>query len=173
MPEIVLDEAQVVAAIRKIEAARMPQHVRPNRRQAGTRRRAGYQVIHRLPGKRLCAFGDEQPGELVDTSGEIPLDCAQLVAGDWLLDREAILETSHPQPGLPHIYLVEPEPNGLAHSQPVAIHHEHKQMVAYAVPTGLCSLEEHGDLGLGQEVLSPFVLVRSVDYATFDTSPFG
>jgi hypothetical protein len=26
-----------------------------------------------------------------------------------LLDREAILEPSHPQPGLPHIYLVEPE----------------------------------------------------------------
>jgi hypothetical protein len=67
--KIVLNEPQIVAAIGEIEAAGMAQHVRPDGRQAGAHRGAGNEVVHRLPGERLTALGQEQPGELVSTGG--------------------------------------------------------------------------------------------------------
>ena len=96
--KIILDEPQIVAAIGEKEAARMAQHMRPDGRQAGMRRGTGNEVVHRLPGQRLTALGQEQPGELVRARGKVSFDSAQLVAGDRLLDREAILEPPHPQP---------------------------------------------------------------------------
>ena len=45
MPEIILNEAQIVAAIGEIETAGMPQHMRPDGGQSGAARGAGNQVI--------------------------------------------------------------------------------------------------------------------------------
>jgi hypothetical protein len=84
----------------------MTQHVWPDRRETGPCRGAGDQVVHGLPGERLPAFGDEQPGEPIGAGGEVSLDRAQFVAGDRLLDREAILEPTYPQPGPLDIDLV-------------------------------------------------------------------
>jgi hypothetical protein len=53
-----------------------------------------------LLGERLPAFGAQPPGKLVRARGEVAFDCAQLVAGNWLFDGEAILEPSYPRPGL-------------------------------------------------------------------------
>ncbi len=71
------------------EAAGMAQRVRVDVGEAGARRRRGDEVVHRLARHRLAPLGDEQPGPCVRTDGEIAADGAQLVAGDWLLDREA------------------------------------------------------------------------------------
>jgi hypothetical protein len=147
--------------------------MRPDGRQAGARRRTGNKVVHRLPGQRLTALGQEQPGELVRARGKVSFDSAQLVAGDRLLDREAILEPPHPQPGLLEIHFVAPQRHRLADPQPMTIHHKHKQMVAYAVPPGLGSIEQRGDFRLRQKVLGPFVAVGSTSAATFDISPLG
>ena len=71
--KIVLDEPQIVAAIGEKETARMAQHMRPDGRQASARSGAGNQVVHRLPGERLTALGQEQPGELVSTGGKVSI----------------------------------------------------------------------------------------------------
>src|SRR3954447_25180258 len=100
MAQVVLDEAQIVALVGQIEAARVAQHMRvdgPEPRPLGCR---ADQVIHRLARERLVALGDEQPGQPIRPRGEIALNGAQLGAGDWLLDRQAVLQPLHPQPRL-------------------------------------------------------------------------
>ena len=42
MTQIILDETQIVAPVGEIIAARMAQHVRPDRRKAGTGRSGGH-----------------------------------------------------------------------------------------------------------------------------------
>jgi hypothetical protein len=56
MAKVVLDQPEIVAPIRESEAAGVPQHVRMDRRQSGTRRRGRDQIIDRLTGERLAAF---------------------------------------------------------------------------------------------------------------------
>src|SRR3954468_19288182 len=61
MAQVVLDEAQIVALVGKVEATRVAQHMRvdgPEPRPLGCR---ADQVIHRLARERLVALGDEQP----------------------------------------------------------------------------------------------------------------
>src|SRR3954452_15257355 len=84
--EVVLDEAQVMPLVGEREAAGMAQRVWVHTQQTGTLGRRGDQVIDRLPGHRLTALGDEQPGQRVRAGGEIAADGAQLVAGNGLLD---------------------------------------------------------------------------------------
>src|SRR4051794_20275443 len=94
--EVVLDEAQIVPLVGEREAAGMAQRVRVHTQQAGTLGRRGDQVIDCLPGHGLTALGNEQPEQCVRAGDEIAADGAQLVAGDWLLDREAALEAAYP-----------------------------------------------------------------------------
>jgi hypothetical protein len=109
-----------------------------------------------------------------------------LVAGGWLEPEnpsppiapgKSILcctpPSPHPQPGLLEIHFVTPQRHCLADPQAVAIHHEHQQMVAHAMPCGLGSIEQRGDFGLRQEVLGPFVAVGGTGTVTFDISPLG
>lgn len=55
MPEAILDQLQIIPTIGQGEAVGMPQHMRVDR--AETRAFSGCtdDVIHRLPGQRLCA----------------------------------------------------------------------------------------------------------------------
>ena len=46
-------------------------------------------------------------------------------------------------------------------------------MVAHAMPPGLCGIEQRRDLGLGQEILGPFVPVGGPSGITFDISLAG
>src|SRR4051812_42640682 len=57
--EVILDQPEIVAPVREGEAAGVPQHVRMNRRQSGTRRRDRDQVIDGLSGEWLATFRDE------------------------------------------------------------------------------------------------------------------
>jgi hypothetical protein len=49
--EVILDQSEIVAPIREREAARVPEHVRMDRRQPGTRRRDRDQIIDGLTGQ--------------------------------------------------------------------------------------------------------------------------
>src|SRR5215210_6935026 len=167
MAQVVLDEAQIVALVGQIEAARVAQHMRMDRAEPRPLGCRADKVVHRLARKRLAALGDEQPRQPIRPRGEIALNGAQLGAGDWLLDREAILQPLHPQPCLIEIDLVAAKADRFADAQPVAVHHENEQVVAHAVPPGLRSLQESLDLARGQEVLCPLVRVSDRLEAAF------
>jgi hypothetical protein len=53
------------------------------------------------------------------------------------------------------------------------IHHQDKQVIANAVPSRLGGFEEPNDLGLGEEILPPFVRVCGRGGATLYISPVG
>src|SRR4051794_28724699 len=117
------------------------------------------QVIHRLARERLVALGDEQPGQPIRPRRKIALDGAQLGAGNWLLDRQAVLQALHPQPRLIEVDLVAAKANRFADAQPVAVHYENEQMVTHAVPPGPGRVQERLDLARGQKVFRPLVRV--------------
>jgi hypothetical protein len=56
-----------------------------HRRQPGAAGGLGAELVHGLPRERLPAFGDEEPGERVGTTGAIALDGTQLIAGDGMM----------------------------------------------------------------------------------------
>src|SRR5215210_2982630 len=157
MAQVVLDEAQIVALVGQIEAARVAQHMRMDRAEPRPLGCRADKVVHRLARKRLAAFGDEQPWEPIRPRAEIALDGAQLGAGDWLLDRQAILQPLHPQPRLIEIDLVAAKANRFADAQPVAIHHQDEQVVAHAVPPDPGGVQEGLDLAGRQKVSRPLV----------------
>src|ERR1041385_6999889 len=125
---------QGVPLVGKREAAGKAQRVRGEASAAGARRRGRDEIIHRLARHRLNSLGDEQPGQCIRAGGEIAADGAQLVAGDWLLDREATLEAAYPQPGAVEVELVPAQAHGLADAQTVAVGHQQQKMVTYPVP---------------------------------------
>jgi hypothetical protein len=96
----------------------VPQRVRADAGQAGARRGGRDEVVHRLPGQRPAALGDERPGQRVGAGGEVAPDGAQLVAGDRLLDRAPALEAANPEPGAVEVELVPAQADGLADPQP-------------------------------------------------------
>ena len=164
---------KIVAAVREVKAAGVSQHVRVHRRQSGAPDRGCDEVVHRLPGERLPAFGDEQPRQRVGPRREITPDRAQLVAGDRLLDRETVLQSPHPQARSVEVDLVAAQVDGLAHPHPVPIHHQDEEVIAHAVSACLRRLEEGGDLALGEEIPFPLVPVRGAGRVTLDSSPAG
>jgi hypothetical protein len=86
--------------------------MRVDGRQAGPPGCGADEVVDRLPGERLTALGDEQPGQRVRAGGEVARDGAQLVAGDRLLDGQPALEAAHPQPGAAEVQLVVAQATG-------------------------------------------------------------
>src|SRR3954471_3931511 len=83
MAQVVLDEAQIVALVGKVEATRVAQHMRMHGAEPRAPGRCADQVIHRLARERLTALGDEQPEQAIRPRCKIALDGAQLGAGDW------------------------------------------------------------------------------------------
>lgn len=85
--EIILDEAQVVAAIGERESAGMPERMGMDVPQVGSHGGRGDDVIDGLTGERLAALGDEEPRQMIAARGQPALYGAQLVAGDRLLEQ--------------------------------------------------------------------------------------
>src|SRR5208283_4136413 len=157
VPEVVLDEAQVVPLVSEREATGVPQRVRVGARQAGTLRCHRNQVIHSLPGERLITLGDEQPGQRIGARSKVSLDGAQFVTRDRLLDRQSALEAAHPQSGAVEVEFVPAQAHGLADPQSVAIGHEQKQVVAHAVTAGLGGVQQPDHFSGRQIVFAAFV----------------
>jgi hypothetical protein len=128
MTKIILDETKVEAAVGEVKPARMTQHVRSHRCKPGTLRRDREEIVDRLAGERMSALGEKQPRQGIRSNREIASDGAQFVAGDWLLNRETILQTTHPQAGAIEIDLVAAQVDRLAHPQSVPIHHQDEQI---------------------------------------------
>src|SRR5215217_5636412 len=61
MAQVVLNEAQIVALVGKVEAARVAQHVRMDGPEPRPLSGRADQVVHRLARERLTALRDEQP----------------------------------------------------------------------------------------------------------------
>src|SRR5271165_4461974 len=119
--EIILDEALIETAVGEREPAGMAQHVGVDRPQAGARRSRTNDVVHRLPGERLAALGEEKPWQMVTARSQPASDGAQLVAGDGLLDRETILEPFDPDSCLLQVHLVPTKRDRLADAQTMAV----------------------------------------------------
>ena len=130
----------------------MAQHVGVDRPQAGARRSRTNDVVHRLPGERLAALGEEKPWQMVTARSQPASDGAQLVAGDGLLDRETILEPFDPDSRPLQVHLVPTKRDRLADAQTMAVHHQDQQVIADAVATFASGFQEGGELGFAEEV---------------------
>lgn len=97
MPQIVLDQPQVVTAIGEGETAGMAQHVGMDMAETGTVAGGREDVVHGLPGHRLLPLGHEQPWKLVIALPEPAPDRPQLIAFDGMLDAQPALQTRHPE----------------------------------------------------------------------------
>jgi hypothetical protein len=98
--KVIPDQPEIVAPIPESEAVGVPEHMRMNRRQSGSLRRGHNRVIDRLTGERLAALGYEEPGESVQTGGQVAFDCAKFITRDRLFDGQPVLETPNPEAGL-------------------------------------------------------------------------
>jgi hypothetical protein len=113
-------------------AAGMAEHVGPN--SAKLRLLAGHahDVVDGLASELCAALGHEQPGQIVLPGSKVALDGAEFVASDRVLDAQAALEPSDPQPRALDIELIAPHLAGLADPQAVPENHEKKGVVANA-----------------------------------------
>src|ERR1700682_3391086 len=114
LAQLLLDKPEIVAPIRQGEAARVAQHVWMDRRQSGTPRRGRDQVVDRLTGECLATFGYEQPGESVQTGGQMALDRAEFITRDRLFDSQPVLEATNPKACLIEVDVVAAQADRLA-----------------------------------------------------------
>jgi hypothetical protein len=150
----------------------MAQRVRVDVAETGAPGGGGDEIVSRLPGQGLASLGQEQPRQSIRSGGEVTLDGAELVAGDRLLDRKAALEPAHPQAGGGEVEVRPAQADGLAHPQPVTIHHEYEQMVARPMPAPLGAAQQLVDLALAQEIPGA-ATVDGLYVLAFDNSPVG
>lgn len=169
--KVILDQPEIVAPIRQGEAAGVPEHVRMDRRQSGMPCRRRDQVIDRLPDECLAAFGYEQPGESVQTGGQVAFDRAKFITRDRLFDGQPIFETPDPEACLLKVDVVAAQADRLADAKAMAIHHQDQQVIADAVSPPLGGLEQDADFGLAQKILTPFMGIDSDTRTTFYISP--
>jgi len=134
MTEIILNEAQVEAAVGKIKAAGMTQHMRMHRCKPGTLRRDREEIVDRLTGERMSALREEQPRQGIRAKRQIAPDGAQFVAGDRLLDRQTVLQATHPQAGAIEIDVVAAQVDRLAHPQAVPIYPDSAEIRTNRLP---------------------------------------
>ncbi len=97
--KVILDQPEIIASIRECEATGVSQHVRMNRRQAGTLRCSRGQVID-VTSERLAALRYEKPGKAVCTRCQIALNRAKFITRDRLFDGESVLEAPNPEASL-------------------------------------------------------------------------
>jgi len=121
--QVILDQPEIVSPIRQSETAGVSQHVRMHRWQTRSLRRGRDQLMDRLPGEWLAAFGDEEPGKSVPTGGQIAPDRAELITGDRLFDGQPVLETPNPKACLIELDVVAAQAKRLADAQTMAVHH--------------------------------------------------
>ena len=112
MAEIVLDEAQVAAAIGEGEAAGMAQHMGMDMAETGADAGSRENVVDGLPGHRLLPLGNEEPGQPVVTLPEPAPDRAQFVALNGMLDAQSAFQPRHPEPGLGQIDMIPAQGDG-------------------------------------------------------------
>src|SRR4029077_11049980 len=170
--QVVLHCAQVGALVGEVVAAGMAEHVRPDAPELCGLASDPHDIIDGLAGELCLPLGHEQPRQIVLPGGEVALDRAQLIAGNRVLDAEAALEASDPQPRPLDIELAAPHLDGLADPQSVSVDHEQRGVVANAVAALLCRLKQAIDLRTVQKILRALVSVRPSRFTLY-LSPVG
>jgi hypothetical protein len=113
-----------------------------------------------------CGGSRVVDGMLRITVAEVIPDEARIGAAIW-----AILGPLHPQPGVRDVHFVAPQADCLGDPQAVAIHHEHKQVIAHAMPAAFAASSN-----AATSVSDGKSSVRSCPSTAephFNTSPFG
>jgi len=161
VPQIVLQLSSVVALIGKLTAARVPEHVRVDRKgdlrgKTATRRELAYVTAgHRAPRSETKRYGNGPvPPQLPERT---QFGAAQGVGG-W----DAGLDALHREvPGL-QVDLVPAQGDGLPDAKSMTIHQEKLGSIAGAVSAGSSGgFEEHLHLGRGQLLPCAGISVRS------------
>jgi hypothetical protein len=88
------------------------------------------------------------------------LDRAKFIARDRLFDGQTVLEAPNPEACLIKFEVVAAQADRLADTQPMAVHHEHQQVIADAVSPSLGGLEQVRHFGLVQKILAPLMGIR-------------
>jgi hypothetical protein len=152
MAKIVLDQAQIVAAIGKIVATSMAQRMRVDVIETSTPGGDGDEIVCRLTGQGLMSLGQKQPRQSIRAGGKMPLDGTELVPCDRLLDRKAALEPAYPQAGGREVEVRSAQTDGLTHAQPVTVRHEDEQVVARAMSALSGAAQQLVDLTFVQKI---------------------
>ena len=88
-----------------------------------------------------------------------------------MLDRQPILQSPDPEPGVIKVDVVTPEVDRLTDSQAMTIHRENQKMIADTVSSRLGGFEQGGDFGLAQKILASLMGVGGGCRATFYILP--
>src|SRR4051794_26862057 len=173
LPMVCLDARQIVATIGEIVATGVAQRVRVDVAETSTPGGGDDEIVHRLTGQGLASLGQEQPGQAIRAGGKMTPDGTELVPRDRLLDRKAVLEPAYPQAGGGEVEVRPAQADGLAHAQPVTVHHEQEQMVARAMPALPGAAQQPVDLALAQEIFGTEAAVDCLPVPAFDNLPLG
>ncbi len=81
MPQIILDQAEIIATVRQGIATTMPQHMGMHmKRQPRALAGAPYQIVDRKAGELIAAFRQKEPGHLgVAPLREVSLEPPELI----------------------------------------------------------------------------------------------
>lgn len=142
----ILNQTEIASFVRQGEAAGVAERVGVDPVQARALTSACDDVVHGLSGKRLLAFGDEEPGQGILPARQPALDCPKLVPGDRLFDAATVLPQRNPEPRLAEVHVAKAQPNRLGYAEAVAEHHQDQEVVADAMATLLRRCEKPIDV---------------------------
>lgn len=153
MAEIVLDQPQVAPGMGQGVTAGMAQYMWVHRAEPGSRRDAGQEIVHRLPGQWPATLRQKQPGQRITTTSQIAPQCPNLIPRQRLAGGQPMLQPLHPEPARGQIEIRPPQGDQLADPQPVPVHQQQHEMIARAVPAGPGRSQQALDL-IGGQVIS-------------------
>lgn len=130
-------------------------------------------VVHGLPCERQLTLGDEEPGQCIVPAREPALDSPQLVASDWLLDAEPVLQPCDPDPRLREIHISPSKRDHFGDAQAVPEHHQDQEAIANPVAAHLGGSEKPVNIRLTKVVPPPDMGIGRAVIVTLDTSPGG
>ena len=137
--EPILNQPEVLPAVGESVTAGVAQHVRVDAAQTRALAGRGDHVIDRPAHHLAATLGDEQPGQLVFTGGEVARQGPEFVAGERLLAIERALHPLDPEAGLLQVHVVELEADGFRDAQAVPVGQQKQGVISRSVPAPLAA----------------------------------
>lgn len=173
MAEVVLNDPQIAALVCQGETAGVAKHMWINTLESGTGAGGPNNVVHGLPCERHLTLGDEEPGQCIVPAREPALDSPQLVASDWLLDTEPVLQPCDPDPRLREIHISPSKCDHFGDAQAVPEHHQDQEVITTPAAALLGGSEKPVNIRLTKVVPPPDMGIGRAVIVTLDTSPGG
>lgn len=168
--EVILDQPRVVPSVCQKKSTGMPEHVRMDRhRQSCSPADFAAQITECLPGHRP-PLAQEQIWAVRPPAYPQPrANGAEFVSLDRLARAERAFFPSDEYPSGVQVEVCHPHINQFADAHPMAVGHQHEQVIAGSVAALPCRVQEGIHLGFGQEVLLPGIYGRRrVVHSTFE-----